>query len=601
MDRETLAAVLNQLWGELPTLIGADWPGIEPELRVYRAQLAHPETEAYAQVQLVKLLVAYPAAWTRLRNLAGENHLSAEKGLHPSRDVITGGGNSIYGETQPAPRTIRYTDVACPGRVWAQEERFTVVARLTHLPRSHDEERVKPVELDEVAPVFVQINAPNFTLLTPNRRRLTLHAAEDSEVSFDLSPREEGLHPIDVEYWQCGRPVETVRLMLEVTATSMTGASVRATSRSIPLGPEVEPPELLLQVTSAEVAGQARLYFTLFEGDVVSDLGFTPFTADPRAYAERLFARLEHLAQDADEANPALSAQQERELQQIGWRLWHQLTPQLLKDEYWRKREAWAGKALLLLSDEPYIPWELLWPYSPAEEVSDEHPWGVSLRMVRWLRSNGNDRGYPGPPAALRLSPMACIAPRVGLPMGPAEQEMVQALVQQHALSDLSPGDCTYDAVSALLETEDYAWLHVASHGYFDGGDPDAGACIELEGGALCADAICGPYIEGRIERNRPGVFLNTCHSGRQAWSVSRLGGWANAFIGSGAGLFIAPLWSVADDAAYRFAQAFYSALLDGKTVAEAARSSRGALYAPGDSTWLAYTVYAYPHARLAG
>jgi CHAT domain-containing protein len=277
------------------------------------------------------------------------------------------------------------------------------------------------------------------------------------------------------------------------------------------------------------------------------------------------------------------------------------VVPKALKDLYFERHDAWAGKTMLLLSDEPYIPWELVWPWDIVTGRSDPQPWAATLRLLRWLRSDGQETGYAGPPATLTLSPAACIAPPdTNLAKALEEKALLRRLAQEHSLRDITPASVKLADVTTLLEASDYAWLHVASHGRFDPDNPDAGADIELEDAELLTpEDVVGPEIQGAIRARRPGFVLNTCHSGRQAWSLSRLGGWAHKFIGSGAGLFVAPMWPVVDQAAYDFAAAFYAALLAGQPVAAAAASARTAAYTPGDPSWLAYSVYAHPNARL--
>ena len=151
-----------------------------------------------------------------------------------------------------------------------------------------------------------------------------------------------------------------------------------------------------------------------------------------------------------------------------------------------------------------------------------------------------------------------------------------------------------------LLERGGYSWLHAATHGKSDAGLPDAGTAIQLQGpDSLKPEDLVGPEIEGYIRRARPAFFFNVCHGGQQGWALTRLGGWANRLISAGAGLFIAPLWSVTDANALTFAETFYGELLDGATVAEAVRLGRQAARAAGDPTWLAYSVYAHPNARV--
>ena len=80
---------------------------------------------------------------------------------------------------------------------------------------------------------------------------------------------------------------------------------------------------------------------------------------------------------------------------------------------------------------------------------------------------------------------------------------------------------------------------------------------------------------------------------------INWFGRLANRLISAGAGLFVAPLWKVNDYFALKFAQTFYEELFNGKTVAEAVHSSRLAAKVAGDSTWLAYSVYAHPNAKI--
>ena len=84
---------------------------------------------------------------------------------------------------------------------------------------------------------------------------------------------------------------------------------------------------------------------------------------------------------------------------------------------------------------------------------------------------------------------------------------------------------------------------------------------------------------------------------------MTRLGGWAEAFVGRcRCGAFLAPQWAVDDELACAFARAFYDALEDGRTLGQATQLARGRLagLSPHDPAYLAYSVYAYPNARVA-
>lgn len=74
-------------------------------------------------------------------------------------------------------------------------------------------------------------------------------------------------------------------------------------------------------------------------------------------------------------------------------------------------------------------------------------------------------------------------------------------------------------------------------------------------------------------------------------------GGWARRCLDAGAGAFVGAYWSVSDQAACGFAQAFYREVRAGKSLGAAMRAARAAIRTPDDPTWLAYTVFGDPAA----
>jgi len=96
-----------------------------------------------------------------------------------------------------------------------------------------------------------------------------------------------------------------------------------------------------------------------------------------------------------------------------------------------------------------------------------------------------------------------------------------------------------------------------------------------------------------------PLVFLNACQVGRQGYNLTGTGGFARAFVKSGAGAFVSTHWSVGDLSALDFSKTFYEQLLDGKNMMTAVAAARQAAKNKEEMTWLSYVVYADPYARL--
>ena len=102
-----------------------------------------------------------------------------------------------------------------------------------------------------------------------------------------------------------------------------------------------------------------------------------------------------------------------------------------------------------------------------------------------------------------------------------------------------------------------------------------------------------------------PIVFINACQTGKGGAGLSAgVAGFVDAFLRpftkNGAGALVGALWSVDDKLAFAFAKSFYDELLGRKTLVEAVQAARQAAKGQNDLTWLAYTIYGNPFARVA-
>ncbi len=508
----------------------------------------------------------------------------------------------------------RYTDVSCPSQVAVDTPRFTAVVRLTCQPS----ELAAASDRLAVVPgwkVQVFLQAPDFEILSGAQREISAPSGGDSQPAvFDLRPRGAGQFRLTFDFFQQGEFLGATSAPVEVVGDKPKDPPRRigTEQQGGPPGgrlfwePDVPPADILLWVLH-NPRGKAHT-LTLISGDFCRQFEAKSPPLDPEAYAGEQFRGLALLTQEqADPSAAAILGHRrplapddiDRRVKIMAQGLWRDLFPEDFRCLYAKVRGSWCGRSFLVLSDEPYIPWELVWPY--GEDWEDEAPWCQTLRFSRWLCRNANGDGHERYPGRLPLSALACLAPPDSqLPAAQVERAFLTDLVQRHGLRDASPQRATWREVMNLLEKGGFDWLHVAAHGNFHALAPGQRAALWLEDQlGLTPEHIVGPGIESHLRRQRPPFVLNSCHAGRLGWSLSGLGGWASRLVSCGAGLFLGPLWAVDDTSALAFAKAFYCNLLAGEPVAEACRQARQAARCLGDPTWLAYSLYAHPNARL--
>lgn len=328
-------------------------------------------------------------------------------------------------------------------------------------------------------------------------------------------------------------------------------------------------------------APKADLYMKKF--------GEADLALDPRSFFEeflRLFERTPLETEDHQELA-------ERQLRAKGAQLFQSLLPEPLRETLWELLDAGRLGSLQIVSDEPWIPWELFRFYGRREDPQAAGPfWGEAWVVTRWLRGTA-------PAARMPLSRMAVVlAGDADLPHARAERAMLAGLEGRGRSVEDVPARLN-PLLEALAAGEHDGW-HFICHGDAGGGNADRWPLC-LEGYEdLTPDLLQGEA--SGVGASRPLVFLNACRTGRTGLSLTGLGGWAPAFLAAGAGAFLAPLWSMKDSRASAFAEAFYRHFLGGSPLGEAVRLSRLELRErfPGDASGLGYVVFGAAGAHCA-
>jgi hypothetical protein len=364
--------------------------------------------------------------------------------MAPEAEAVSGRGpRSIL---VPAERsTLRHTDISFPSRVkvgqWCNL-RVRLVPTQEMLPGGEIQARPKPhahdatltllapqpPDADEPPPpvrVTVCVAAENLEIRGPHRAEILVPPEGPSPaVHFDLCGQEVGPGRVMIDFAQEGRPVGSVDLTPEVVSEVIIRTSSRGTG-AVPmfldLGGKREPaPDLVLKVFEHRMAGlPGRLQFVLSSSHSAladlpvldGDLGTLDLRADVAAWVEAQLEPLRHLA-----GCPEATAEEvTRALADVGWKLYDQILPPALQDLCWTLRGR-GVRSLLILSDDPHIPWELVKPFrcDPATGavVAEADHWGASYALTHWLR---------GRPPVARLSLRRVIAVGTGGPgPGPA-------------------------------------------------------------------------------------------------------------------------------------------------------------------------------------
>ena len=342
-------------------------------------------------------------------------------------------------------------------------------------------------------------------------------------------------------------------------------------------------PDLTLIVTPTRVNGQKALNYVAKAREPEHDLHYRSFNSEPfqvgeQDYFQQLFLDLEQMPED----NP------EERLADRGALLCSELLPVELQRRLW----ALIGqvRSIQVLSDEVWIPWEILRLQDPDDPAA-------SGRFL--VEAFGVTRGLLKSPVILDL-PMrrvGLVVPRdSGLPKASTEGERIKAFAG--ATRKVVDVPATYREVKDALAQGTFEGWHFAGHGMARERSPHRW-CIVLERKQEVHPAdLFGAARQ--LGRARPLVFLNACHSGRGAASLTGLAGLAPAFLKAGAGAFLGAHWALEDDPACCFSEVFYQHLFAGEEIGEAVSQARARLRTefPGSNDWLAYTVFAHPLAR---
>lgn len=370
-------------------------------------------------------------------------------------------------------------------------------------------------------------------------------------------------------------------------------------SKLIYLEQGAQPPDLLVRIAKAK-SGEREYHWVCLSPHLQLDNSLPGNMTLPASAAEFTYDLFEQYSRTA------LNEVKVNEIHGIGEEIYDS-TPEVFKSAYWSLYElsrTRGGKPLnniLFVTDEPYIPWELMrvadqqrGPNVAAEFLCIRHAVG------RWVADCSSRLPQQIPVHEL----VACGSTYVGydavyptLPWVKDELEWLET--NYHAKTvPLKSAD-----VISFLKSGTAQAVHFACHGQMDHQNPLRSQLImEDSPDNLRPTVISAQEVEMGLGKAHPLVFLNACQVGSAGASLSLMAGFPGAFLKAGASAVISPLWTISDEHAKAITEAFYQAAFanPGATLGEIMQGIHKQWADKQHLTFLAYVLYGDPQARVA-
>ncbi|MFK4810959.1 CHAT domain-containing protein [Devosia sp. ZW T5_3] len=234
-----------------------------------------------------------------------------------------------------------------------------------------------------------------------------------------------------------------------------------------------------------------------------------------------------------------------------------------------------------ILTDEPHVPWELMFVGSAASDVEGHlalmHP------VARWsLNENAAPASYR---FGRRVSFVPQYARGATLPAAEAEGQWLATEV------DAERGAPDFASFMGLLTgTSGHAvqLVHFAGHGAAEGAPNEIG--LRMQDHWVPVEQINGSVRLGK--RDAPLFVLNACQVGNADRALGAVTGWPAALARQGFGGVVAPLWSIQDESAASFVRSLLTGILkEGLSIGAASLAAKKANAAASPSAY-AYVMY---------
>ncbi len=483
----------------------------------------------------------------------------------------------------------RYPDARFPDRVAVGARAdLEIVIRAQPIELTPSLKLTIPTQAGEIEiPVLIIVKPGTFEIDGDDFQeiRVPVRPVDSPVATFSLIARESGRQVVRVLLFPKGAFGGQLEIRTDVVLTHTEAASsaIRSTRADVPFTQFPPSPDLMLVIYAKSRNGGLTYDACLSSSKLGlswGKFGNIHFDTDPEAKFREIF-------RDLEDANAPAAVTEQRVIAK-GRSLYDELLPDKLKEEYWRIRD--QIESIQVITDEPWIPWEIMKPWRRSASGYEEDPFLCErYRFSRWLEN----RTFK---AKNRVERAKLVVPTdTDLENTIPERDWIQAFGQRNGLQVTYASQ--FEEVIASLERGGFDLLHFSSHGRYNPTYPNTSGVTLQEDIELRPENVTG--LAAAFGKSNPLVVLNACQTGSQGFSLTRIGGWAAAFLDAGASSFIGTQWSVSDDVAYGFTQAFYERLGNGISLGRAVQEARLACRQTGDPSWLSYQLYAHPNSKI--
>lgn len=286
-----------------------------------------------------------------------------------------------------------------------------------------------------------------------------------------------------------------------------------------------------------------------------------------------------------------------------------------------RNRIGIRAPAVLIVSTEHYVPWELAWVEARLDD-SRPHFLGAQAMVGRWLRDRtamssataAAPRPAVHPLGTIEVKQMAVMAAwykqTSGMRRLPKAEAEACALVATYSGIQLpARSEQLRDLLGANLrngpDPAQVQAVHFAGHGTYDPTVPDSSAMYLENGKPLRSTLFRAAKYGGE---RQPLLFLNACMLGIGGELLGDMAGFPGNSLRGGFGGVLGALWEIDDEVAHDIAIEFWERALpsvpaSGEPIGSILRDLRARYLVDSEpapiATYLAYVYYGHPRLTL--